>query len=384
MRQIIVILLTVFVAACGGSSGYDTTGNPPLTVPPSASPVIGFLPKSEELMHADAESVGLNVSQLTGSFLMAESQPGLRSLLVIKNQKLVAEQYFNGAVADDLLHLRSVTKTVTAAILGIAIEEGIINGLDNTIGEYLQQDYPWLDEQKSAITIAQLLTMSSGFLWDEDDGSEFDEWINAEDPVAHLLERPLSEAPGTRFNYNSAGVHLIAVILDKAMDGESAEFAMARFFQPLGIGQIQWERLADGRFNGASGLQLSAIDIAKVGVLLNGNGAWEIAEGELQQVIPVQWLNQMKAKHVAFNDEFGSLQFRGFGYLWWLGQHTRDDTLVDFQLAWGWGGQFVLTAPEDDLVIVANNDWFVAAPLSNQQADSTLDIMLEGVLRAVE
>jgi CubicO group peptidase (beta-lactamase class C family) len=307
--HLLLLGFTVLLFNCGGGSSSSNT-------PVGAEQPIGvdfFKPVSVELPVASAAEVGLNQAVILSTYQMAATQPDLRSMLIVKDNQLIAEAYFNGTSSDAKLHLRSVTKTVTAMLIGIAIEQGLLVGAEQKIGEFFTEDFPNLSADKRGITIADLLTMSSGFLWDE---GTYLQWEGSADPIAYLVERELSETPGSQFHYNSAAVHLLAVILDKVTHGELDSFAEENLFTPLDIVDFRWDKLRDGRVNGGAGLQLMPIDTAKLALMLLNNGRYNN-----NQIVPEQWVQTAKAQQVAFpnGNPFGAMNFTGYGYLWWQG-----------------------------------------------------------------
>lgn len=374
LRFALMLFSISLLVGCG--TGGDNATAPPLPpttpdLPPAYSPV------STAFTHALPEDVGLDSAQLATAFTMAESQTSIKSLLVLKDNHLIAEQYFNQSSSASLLHLRSVTKTIVALITGIALEEQIIPSIDLTIGEFLIDEYPWLSEEKANIQIKHLLTMSSGFEWSEN--AEYETWANSADPIAYLLEKPLSHTPGTRFVYNTAAVHLLAKVLLTASQGDIIDIAIEKLFTPLGITSFQWDRLKDDLFNGGSGLQLRPIDQAKIGQLLLNRGIYTKANGDSTVILPESWMTQMFTSKVSMSSMFGPLELSGYSYLTWRG--TDNDR--SFYFAWGWGGQFIVTFPEENMVVIANNEWQVTAQTAAEQEQATLAIILDAIMPAL-
>lgn len=385
MRATFYLIIT-FLVGCGGSTQQleaPISLPPDSAPPPTPSPPVAenpYVPQSREFIHASPEELSIDQAHLDLAFSLGSSQSSLHSLIVLKQNRLVFEAYFHGSSADELQHLRSITKTVTSAIVGIALDRGVLTSLDQTIGEFLTEDYPQLGSDKGDITLRHLLTMTSGFDWDETDGSLFVEWQNSEDPVAFLLNRPLSHEPGTAFRYNSASVHLLSVILDKATEGNLESFAIQAFFAPMDISQLQWERLRDNRFNGSAGLQLRSIDIAKIGQMLLSNGVFVNAEGESAQIIPESWVTAMQTSIGNLSGNIGQFNLTGYGYLWWLGQ-TNEKA---FQLASGWGGQTLISYPDKVMLIVANTDWNVGAATAREQEEMVSSIIEETIFPSTD
>ncbi|MCC2605927.1 serine hydrolase domain-containing protein [Planctobacterium marinum] len=375
MRLLISSLLCLTLVACGGGS---STPNATPNVPIDTSPA--YLPQSSEIEVASLADAGVDENVIAAAYTQAESQSGARSLLVLKQGRLLAEQYFNGYTAQQLLHVRSVTKTVIALLTGIAIDDGLLS-LDSTLGEFFLDEYDFGDVDAESVTVAQLLTMTSGFEWDESGATLYIEWAQSEEPVEFLLSRELTSTPGDTFTYNSAAVHVLGVIVSKVTESTLRDFAMERLFAPMGINSIRWEILADSRYNGGAGLELRPIDQAKLGLLIQNNGSYTGLDGSVTQVVPELWVTEMKQEHVALSGTYSALEYRGYGYLNWLGTSSvLAESDADYELAWGWGGQFILTHPASDMVLITNSDWSVDADQAGEQQRAMLSILIDGII----
>jgi len=369
-RTFCLLVLSGLLFGCGGGA-TDTPATPDMPI----SIDIGiYQPVSRELPVATPTDVGLNQATISATYQSALTQPDLRSMLVIKDNQLVAEAYFNDTSAESKLHMRSVTKTVTAMLIGIAVEQGLLVGIEQPIGEFFIQDYPSISADKTDITVADLLTMTSGFSWDE---GAYLEWEDSADPTAYLLNKNIVAPPGTDFHYNSAAVHLLAVILDKVTGGELDQFVELNLFTPLGITDFRWDKLKDGRKNGGAGLQLRPIDTAKLSIMLLNNGRYNGF-----QIVPEIWIENAKTQQVAFsgNNQFGALDLTGYGYLWWQG--TGNTRRLD--LAWGWGGQFITSVQDKNLIVVTNSRHNVINTQADRQETANLALIIDGIFTALE
>jgi CubicO group peptidase (beta-lactamase class C family) len=164
----------------------------------------------------------------------------LYSFLVIRKGVIVFEQYYQGHDANSLFDVRSVTKSFISTLLGIALRERNSLHLDQTILSYFPeyQTGP-MDPRKAAITIKDVLTMKSGIAWVEED--EF-EWLYSSDNwIQYILSRPMADNPGSVFNYNSGGSHLLSELIRRATGMDALEFAQQRLFSHLGIQNADWE-----------------------------------------------------------------------------------------------------------------------------------------------
>lgn len=283
------------------------------------------------------------------------AEPGyadLRSVIVLAEGRTVYERYFS-AGPEDAQHVYSVTKSVLGTLVGIAIEQGRIPGLQATVGELLPDYADQLSPEQAAVTVERLLTMTGGFL---DNPPGLDGQSGHPDWIASLIEYSGAQ-PADSFAYSNGGSHLLAVLLAEATGQSVFEYAKAVLFEPLGIdtaGAIQpvaegrhWEAEVQGpafgwaqdpmeRTVGSAGLLLRARDMAKIGLLHLQDGVWQ---GE--QILPTAWVEAATDEQVEAGDGLH------YGYLWWT--DTGQDTWF---AASGYGGQGIHVEPDIDLVIV--------------------------------
>lgn len=355
LRRYVLALWLAFLSGCGGSGTEQATGSPG----PTATAVVWRASENPDFPISTAQAEGFNETMLEQGYTAAGNTSGLFAVLVLRHGRLVGEAYFQGRSANDLLHLRSVTKTVLSNLIALAVSQGKIQSLQQPISELLPQKYRAFLNGKAAITLADLLTMRSGFAWDESTVAGYNNWVTAADPTRYLLEQPQQHTPGTVFRYNSANFHLLSVILTENTGMTTRDFARQYLFTPLGINNFRWEKLSDGYDNGGAGLELRARDLAKLGLLWQQQGLWGS-----QQLISSAYLQNAATVQHAASQTFAGLSLKGYGYGWWLFQQAGKPA---GQLGWGYGGQFVLTVPEQNLtlVLLANNQTNQAAIQEN-------------------
>ena len=215
----------------------------------------------------------------------------IHSLLILKNNKLVFEKYFEGEDAiigkgcvgvrqhevDSLHDIRSVTKSIVGASVLIAVANGQIESLDEPIFNYFPRLEKYKTDYKSEITIKHLLTMTDGLEWDEnisyaDTANSERRLNNSSDPVEYYLSRPSLHKPGTVFNYSGGCTQTLAVIIKKSSGLEIDEFVNQNIFKPLGITTFEWAKRKDGIPISASGLRMRSRDLLKFGLLYLNNG----------------------------------------------------------------------------------------------------------------
>jgi CubicO group peptidase (beta-lactamase class C family) len=302
---------------------------------------------------------------------------GLTSLVVVRHSHLVGERYFARGGRDSLYSLRSVTKSVMSLLVGAAIDRHLITGTGETLAAFVGPPLPPLDSAKGAITIADLLTMSSGFQWGEDTSvAQYDAWVTSPNEVTYLVDRPLVTRPGTVFSYNSAAVHLLSVILTHVDPAGTPAFADSVLFTPIGIHSSDWEIFPDGIANGGAGLYLRPRDMAKIGALVLQQG-----RSGSRTVISSAWIRTSTQFHIESEDGLFPVGAGRLGYadLWWLGRAGGRSCIF----AWGYGGQYILIIPDLDLVVVATATWQGVGTAAYSDAITIMSFIANGVLPAV-
>ena len=328
--------VAVVAAGCGEAPAPPSAASPP----PSRADLAGAWVES-----APAD-VGLDPTTLAAAAAEAATMPRFRSLLVARHGRLALERYFGGADATTLFDVRSVTKSVVSALTGIALRDQVLPSIDAPVAGYLSPPYV-LDDVARGLTVRQLLTMTSGYQWNEDNVAEYNQWIVSGDHVQYLLDRPHASPPGAQFTYNSAAVHTLGVVLQRAAANPLPQYARDRLFAPLGIDAVAWEVLDRGTVNGGSGIQLRGRDLLKLGQLYLQQG-WS---GD-RSVVPASWVEETTRPRFAWRNDHGAQKSVTYGMLWWV----SDANPAAF-FAWGYGGQFVYVVPGRDLVVVATTNW---------------------------
>ena len=294
---------------------------------------------------------GIDPGLLQVAFNVARSQPHLKSLLVIRNGYLVAEEYFAGNADTAVTDVRAVTTSFLSTLVGIAIKRGDIQGLDQSISDFLVPDVvSSLDQAHRGITIRHLLTMTSGLQWQEGTQAESAGFANSpyDDLWEYTLSKPVFDPPGSRINYNSGAASLLSVILTEATGMSTLDFARQELLSPLGIDSVGWARDGDYWYGG-SAMRMRPRDMAKLGALFVNSG---MSNG--RQVVPTAWITQsltpIVATGVPYN--YGPVAHMNFGFMWWIDRQPARDAFF----AWGFGGQFVYCVPSLKLVVVTTTN----------------------------
>ena len=289
---------------------------------------------------------GLDPAQMTAALAyLKEHVPHIDSLLIVRGGYLVYEHYANDPAA--LHNVKSMTKSVTSALAGIAIQAGDLENTHEQIGFLLPEIFATLPEhdkhEKRAITMHDLLTMRSGFAWAEY-GPNTIQMTASPDWVRYVLERPLIHPPGTHFNYSTGDTQLIAAVLQKLTGMSLLDYADLYLFRPLGITQRRWPADPQGINIGGAELQITPRDMAKFGYLYLNGGVWG---GD--QIIPAAWVQESGQYHTLFEpDSPDDCETLGYGCLWWLRPQGPHESMI----AVGLGGQFVYVIPALDMVVV--------------------------------
>jgi len=267
--------------------------------------------------------------------------PNLSALLAVRGGDLVFERLYNGYRPEVPINTRSVTKSVTGALVGIAIADGAIAGVESTIGEVIPDRIPaGADPAVAEITVYRLLTMTSGLAWPT--SGEWFALTGSEDWVEYTLSQPVVDPTGSTYVYNTGGSHLLGVIVAEATGLPLDRYAQERLFDPLGITPGAWMRSPQGEPSAGSGLELTARDMAKFGYLHLREGRWD---GE--QIVPAAWVVAATTYQSA-GDATGG--WAAYGYQWWI---TQTNAGFPAYFALGYGGQHIFVVPALDLVVVA-------------------------------
>jgi CubicO group peptidase (beta-lactamase class C family) len=253
----------------------------------------------------------------------------------------------------DLHTLQSVTKSITSAALGIAVDEGLIGGVQVPAMAFFNDYEPDLsDPRRKAMTLEDLLTMRSGIDWNEmisyDEESNSCVQLEASDQwIEFILDHGMREDPGTVFDYNSGVSVLLGKIVGVATGQRVDSWAEARLFNPIGITDYYWKVTPDGEVDTEGGLYLSTHDLARIGYLFLRNGHWGG-----RQILSAEWVAESVAPTVPDIFPDNDRPDFAYGYQWWVAKHEAGRSIV-FS-ARGYGGQLLVVVPDMDLVVVFN------------------------------
>jgi CubicO group peptidase (beta-lactamase class C family) len=310
--------------------------SPAATPPPGQAPIAADYWPTEGWRTATAAEQGMDVARLAQMLDAVQRQNlALHSLLVIRHGYIVSESYFGTYTQQTKHELYSCTKSFVATLIGIAIDQGYIAGVDRPVKSFfVGRTFANWNTAKEAMTLEHLLTMTTGLAWTEGDPA-YRELYLSRDWVKFMLDKPMAEGPGSLFNYCSGCSHVLSAIVQKQTGMNTRVFAQQELFAALGISDFAWDSDATGIPIGGWGLQLTPRDMTKLGYLYLRGGQWDG-----RQVVSAAWVRVATARHTATD---GLL---GYGYQWWIypafGAYT----------ALGRGGQTIFVVPDLDLIVV--------------------------------
>ncbi len=294
---------------------------------------------------ASPESQGIDSAMLAEAIESArKSGVNIHSLLVVRNNFIVAEAYFypyDGKAPHDLA---SVTKSITGTLVGMAIEQKKIKGVDQKALQFFSKmKIANKDPRKEKITVGNLLTMSSGLNCIAKGEPTLWEMLNQPDNAKYMLDLAMVSEPGSNFSYCSGGMHLLSAIISNATGMNEEAFAKRFLFEPIGIKQLIWPVDPQNVNHGFGNLHLLPRDMAKLGVLYLNGGRWDG-----RQIIPADWVNAATTSKIKTGGA------RDYGYGWWI---PAAGGLIPYEAS-GRGGQQISVMPSKNTVIVFNGGGF--------------------------
>ncbi len=255
--------------------------------------------------------------------------------------------------------VRSITKSVVGLLVGIAIERGAIAGVDTPVLRFYPEFAALQGPPRDAITLAHLLSMSSGLDWDEGAlPNDETRLFFSRDPVWFVLDRPLAAPPGARFHYNSGGTTVLADVVRRATGTSVSALARAELFAPLGIADWEWETDVYGRELAFGGLRLRPRDLMRLGRLVLEHGQWRG-----RQVVPGAWVADALRPHIATGLGPPTEPF-SYGYQWWTGHVAWRGQRLAWSAGFGNGGQRLFVVPALDLAVVVTAGEYGSAAIA--------------------
>ncbi len=259
----------------------------------------------------------------------------IQACVTVRDDYIIDEYYKDSYDASSIFSLYSCSKSITSALVGIAIDKGLIESTDVLISEYFPEIEANGSEYQKQITIWHLLTHTSGI--DMSDDANWNEWIASDHWVQYILDRPVTSEPGTVFSYSTGNSHLLCAILQEATGMSVYEFGQKYLFEPLGMESVQCNTDPQGITDGGNGFQMNVYDMLKIGRLYLNKGNWQ---GE--QIVSSDWIEASTS--IQFIRDSGSADY---GYQWWVRQFEGHSAYF----AQGHFGQFIFVVPDFNLII---------------------------------
>lgn len=307
------------------------------------------------LPRADFTSVKMSQDTITKLIQLIKTNPpnDFRGLVVIKDNKLVVEEYFNTYWRETIHDIRSAGKSVTSLLLGIAIDKGLIKDTEQSIYDFFPSPkftQPDKDGHQD-IKIKHLLAMSSGLSADDNDenfpGSSIN-WLTKDNWVNFAISLPMLFTPGGKYVYNDVCPMLVGAIIEEASGKKLSDFAKENLFSPLDIREYYWYTAPNGRTGPMGNLYLSALDFAKIGQLVLNKGQWQG-----KKIVSSTWINEITKKR--FNISKADPFANSYGYFWFATTKEVNGEKYDCVYASGNGGNLLFVVPNQNLVVSLNS-----------------------------
>lgn len=365
----IVFILLLFISGCSKEVETSKESNKVVSVDKSDLAETAPWP-TKAWSTASPEQQGVdNEILMNADKRINENYPNIYSLLVIRHGYLIYEKYYQGMNENNANPVYSVTKSVMSALTGIALQEKLIQGVDQKNSEFFPEYFTQIDDiQKNEITIKNVLTMTGGL---ESIDTDYYSYFTSGDWLSYAINKPLTDNPGEKFVYNTGLTHFLSGIITKTSEMSTKDFADKYLFSCIGVSVDNWVSDNNGYYGGGYGISMKPVDMAKFGYLYLNNGLWDG-----KQIIPKEWIEESTRKQVSANIDMD------YGYLFWL-QTIQDKVHNKEYFTYrgdGAGGQKIMVIPDLDMVVVitANEN-----SSSNDNTD-TQDVITEYIIPAVK
>jgi CubicO group peptidase (beta-lactamase class C family) len=301
------------------------------------------------LPKAGLSSVGMRPDTIARLIDLIRSTPprDFRALVVIKDNKLVVEAYFNTYWRETIHDIRSAGKGITALLLGIAIDKGLVKSTEQSIYDFFPgKKFEVPDASHKSIEIKHLLNMSSGLHVDDNDNAPGNtvNWLLKDNWVNFATSVPMAFTPGEKYVYADICPMLIGAIIEQTSGKKLSAFAKQNLFEPLGIREFYWYTAPNGSTGPMGNLYLSAVDFAKIGQVVAGNGEWQG-----KKIVSPSWIKEISAVNFDISHEGPFAQ--GYGTFWFKSTKKVGGKLYECLFASGNGGNLLFVVPSENLVV---------------------------------
>jgi len=323
------------LSACGPDPAASVVG---AAVAEARADVPPRTPVAATLSPADA---GLDPALLATALDQAAALPQLRTLIIARNGEVITERVYRGPGLNTPVNIKSAAKSVLSSLVGIAIDRGRLQGVDQSAASILARRVPAsADSRVNEVTIGHLLSMQAGL--DRTSGRNYGAWVTSRDWVAYALSRPFVDNPGGGMLYSTGSTHLLSAALTEATGRSTHELARAWLGEPLGVNIPPWPRDPQGVYFGGNDMLMSPRAMLSFGEMYRNGG---VHQG--RQVVPAEWVRASWTPHVR-----SPRNGNGYGYGWWI-KEVRGHPVY---FAWGHGGQMIYVAPSLALTVVMTSD----------------------------
>ena len=370
-NSISMSLAVICLASCGGG-GSDSTA-------PADTQYSYKMPeqRSDGWAVDNVASEGIDLAPLA-SMMRAISferhDSFLKNILIVKNNKLVFEEYFGSSNIGTKAHMQSATKSIVSTIFGIAKFNGYVGSVDDALFDYFPEYSDLNNADKQNISLHHALTMTPGLDWNEGSTPLFESQNDniaayaSRNYIQFGLRKELVDTPGASWNYNSACPMFLAGIVKNQTGIHLDEFGENFLFAPLGIQSIDWQYQNDGLPLATGGLSLKPRDIAKIGQLFLDEGRWQG-----QQIVDPAWVQASLTAYTSIDAN------TDYGYLWW----TRELATHRLWYASGYGGQYIFLIPAEEVMIVINANYTQDTEQTGQRVNEIWNLLANYILPSI-
>lgn len=368
---VLILILSILLATCSQEvNNPESTNNKVYPIPEQIN---------DGWETASLPSVGLDENKLLEMLAYLQNHPDheIHSIIIVKNNKLVFEEYYEGQKfnlaqytgesgfdRNDTHNLCSATKSFISALIGIAIENGFIQSVDQKISDFFPEDSDLFlnNPLKQTITLKHLLTMSSGIEWDDetypytDPRNDIHQLFTVSNPIRYILSKDIIETPGTVFAYRNCNTNLLGEIIHKASGQRIDTFAENYLFSKLGITELEWQMLRNNVVFCSGDLRLRPRDMAKFGQLYYNGGIWK-----QERIISSNWTDESVQVRFLLPVNWWE---DGYGYQWWTKTFHFNSNSYRSYSAQGWGGQCIFVFPDNNMIVVfTGGNYFTDPPV---------------------
>lgn len=305
--------------------------------------------------------------QLEAALLKASALPRLHALIIAQRGVIRAERRYRGPSLDAPVNVKSISKSIVSALVGMAIDQGKLRGVDQPIAPYFARYLKrQTDPRLAQITIGNLLSMQSGLT--RTSGPAYGHWTASRDWVGYIFAAPLITDPNGTMVYSTGNSHLLSAILTQATGRSTYAYAREQLAKPLGIALPPWTRDPQGIYFGGNQMRLSAHALVRFGELYRNHGR---VGG--RQVVPARWIDE---SWTARTRSIFSGQLYGYG--WFIARLSSHP----LYFAWGYGGQFIFVMPDLELVVVTTSA--PTGPRDMTHVGAIYDLLATDIVPAAE